>query len=134
MNDGVDNGYWGDESKSWPLLHFWSLAVEEQFYLITPLLLKGLSKIVRNKFFLLSAIFIYCLIIGVSFVLSVILTETTPMFAFYLIVCRAWELGLGAILAIVLHKSSVDRIKGFLQSCLGRSSVFEKDIFNRITL
>lgn len=45
IQDEIDDGYFNDNSQSEPLLHFWSLAVEEQFYMITPLLLILLRKI-----------------------------------------------------------------------------------------
>ena len=41
--------YWGDASKQWHFVHFWSLAVEEQFYLIMPLILYGIYKKVHKN-------------------------------------------------------------------------------------
>ena len=40
-----EKGYFGDQAQTWPLTHFWSLAVEEQFYLVTPVLLWGIYKV-----------------------------------------------------------------------------------------
>ncbi|MFC3097691.1 acyltransferase family protein [Alteraurantiacibacter palmitatis] len=89
--------YFGANVVFEPLLHTWSLAVEEQFYIIFPLLLWGLSRLPRRIW--IAAIAIICL---VSFALSVWLTSAYPTFSFYLLPSRAWELGLGALLALGL--------------------------------
>ena len=74
-----------------PLIHYWSLAVEEQFYLFWPLLLMIFRKNLRIA---ISAITI------ISFLFSVILINTSPIFAFYSLPTRAFELGIGALIAI----------------------------------
>jgi peptidoglycan/LPS O-acetylase OafA/YrhL len=77
-----------------PLLHTWSLAVEEQFYLLYPLLLLGLAKLRRPIGEL--AFLSLCLL---SFAVSVDGVAHHPQAAFYLLPSRIWELGLGAIVA-----------------------------------
>jgi len=77
-----------------PLLHTWSLAVEEQFYLLFPFFLLALKRIREN--WTAPAI---CLVGAISFGLNVYLTRTHAMAAFYLLPPRAWELLLGALLA-----------------------------------
>ena len=74
-----------------PLIHYWSLAVEEQFYLFWPLLL-----ILTKKF---RKIAVIAVTIG-SFLLSLFLVKSSPIFAFYSLPTRAFELGLGAILIL----------------------------------
>ncbi|MGY4623010.1 acyltransferase family protein [Bradyrhizobium sp. USDA 4486] len=86
--------YFDLAARSKPLLHLWSLGVEEQFYLIWPLLLGALAVTrcsSRKTVFALSAI---------SLALSIYLTRTHPAAAFYLPMTRAWELGTGACLAL----------------------------------
>lgn len=78
-----------------PFLHFWSLSVEEQYYLIFPFLLILLYKSRRE--WVGGAI---VAITVISFALCVALTLHNPVVAFYLLPTRAWELGCGAILAI----------------------------------
>jgi peptidoglycan/LPS O-acetylase OafA/YrhL len=85
-------GYWGDSANSAPLLHTWSLAVEEQFYLAFPLTLWLLSR--RTSIFAVTA----CLSL-VSFALSVYVSGAHPAATFYLLPTRAWEPLLGAVLA-----------------------------------
>lgn len=89
------NGYFGSPSASQPLLHIWSLSLEEQFYLFHPILLLLLNKLTsRYK----PATLLVC--IALSFALSVWGTINQPVAAFYLLPGRAWELLIGAFLAL----------------------------------
>ncbi len=82
-----------------PFLHYWSLSVEEQFYLIFPLVLLGMFKLFRKRLILLLAI------IGAgSFLASLWMTHSKPVWAFYLLPTRAWELLAGCVLAISASK------------------------------
>ena len=79
-----------------PLLHYWSLGVEEQFYLIWPLLLVLAARLVG-----LPGIAIAIGVIGTaSLLLSVWLTGVLQPWAFYSLPSRAWQLSLGGLLAI----------------------------------
>lgn len=98
--EGLD--YFGIDSNKKPLLHTWSLGVEEQFYLIWPLLLFWLSK-VRNSFMY----FIIGILFLTSFLYSVYETNINPKFSFYMIFSRSWELILGAIIAIYINRKSI---------------------------
>lgn len=87
-------GYFDSTANVKPLLHTWSLAVEEQFYLFFPLFLALAAKIApggRNA--MITGIVIS------SFGASLVLTHVAPSFAFYMILTRAWELGIGSLLA-----------------------------------
>ena len=81
-----------------PFLHFWSLSVEEQFYLIWPALIVLLTWRGGS-----SRRLIVALLIGVvaSFALSIWLTDTSPARAFYLLPTRVWQLGVGGLLALI---------------------------------
>jgi peptidoglycan/LPS O-acetylase OafA/YrhL len=92
----AEQGYFDTSAELKPLLHLWSLAVEEQFYLCWPLLLVGL---IRWKSGPLQAARVVCL---VSFVLCFRLTRSNQAAAFYLPVSRFWELMFGCILALEL--------------------------------
>jgi peptidoglycan/LPS O-acetylase OafA/YrhL len=90
------SGYFDPGSDTLPLLHTWSLAVEEQFYLLFPLLLVFLGRRKRRSI----AAIILCLSIG-SFELSVLGSGLNPSATYYLLPTRAWELMVGALLAAV---------------------------------
>lgn len=87
-------GYFDTDADLKPLLHLWSLGVEEQFYIFWPILLWACWK-QRLSVFKTVAI-----VTGLSFVLSVVLTVTHPSAAFYMPLSRAWELGAGSLIAI----------------------------------
>jgi len=82
--------YWDVAASAKPLLHTWSLAVEEQFYLVFPLLLFALSRLRRWKRAALAALFV------LSFAASVWAVKTAPAAAFYLAPYRFWEFLMGA--------------------------------------
>ena len=92
----LDSGYFAQGTEVKPLLHTWSLAVEEQFYLFFPFLLLGLKRLARKS--LVPEILLLC---GVSFGLSVYCSYFYPMANFYFLHTRAWELLLGAFLAAI---------------------------------
>lgn len=76
-----------------PFLHFWSLGVEEQFYLFWPLLLLLAARLRRLGPFVLC-------VFAVSLALSLLLTASDPVWAFYGLPTRAWQLALGALIAV----------------------------------
>ncbi len=81
-----------------PLVHFWSLAVEEQFYLVWPLLLWLLA---RSKLPFVRILAVAIAILGLaSLAACVVLTSTRQTFAFYWLPTRAWELLTGAGLVV----------------------------------
>jgi peptidoglycan/LPS O-acetylase OafA/YrhL len=88
-----DVGYFDNASDTKPLLHLWSLAVEEQFYIFWPLLL---ALVVRWRIRI--AWFIGAVAVA-SFVCNLALVVVAPSSAFYFPVPRFWELMAGALLA-----------------------------------
>lgn len=89
------NDYFQRDSSLLPMLMTWSLGVEEQFYLLFPFLLLAMARL--NSTYTGRVI---AFISAVSFICSVVITKINPTAAFYLLPFRAWELGLGALLAI----------------------------------
>ena len=88
-------GYFDQASKTAPLLHTWSLSVEEQFYVGLPILLWLLQR-VRPRMRLL----VLALLSIASFAWCERLVAVDARQAFYLVHCRAWELLLGSLLAL----------------------------------
>ena len=88
-------GYFDAPAETKPLLHTWSLGVEEQFYFIAPLLMLLLYRVVpkRAKLWLAVAA-------ALSLAAAVLMSYRNTIFVFYLTPFRAWELALGALLAI----------------------------------
>ncbi|MGE5282724.1 MAG: acyltransferase family protein [Chloroflexota bacterium] len=86
-----------------PVLHLWSLAIEEQFYLVWPAALLAVSRLPRRRGrsprpALAIALVVVC---AVSLLLGVRSTDAQPVSAYFSTVGRAWELGLGAALALL---------------------------------
>lgn len=104
-----ESGYFDRTSEAKPLLHLWSLGVEEQFYLIWPVL-AGIC--IRWRFSILKC----AAVIAVSTFainLLIVFSDANPASAFYLPQARFWELMVGAILA---HQSQ----SNLLQNLSGR--------------
>ncbi|WP_261455614.1 acyltransferase family protein [Serratia ficaria] len=99
-------GYFDGPAELKPLLHTWSLAVEEQFYIIFPIILFTALKFFRNRITL-----IITLIIAGSFLLSLAGLKFQPSMTFYMLPTRAWELAMGAILAVsgMEHSPSLNK-------------------------
>lgn len=99
----MEQGYFDADAKLKPLLHLWSLAVEEQFYLVAPILLVGLAWIWgRSGAGRMAAAAIVIAIGATSFVLCVWLTGVTDdrNYAFYLMPLRIWEFMAGGAIAL----------------------------------
>jgi peptidoglycan/LPS O-acetylase OafA/YrhL len=102
-------GYFTAAAETQPLLHTWSLAVEEQFYIFFPLLLFVLFRYARKHLVVILAV-----LSVVSLIASIVLTYRDQPTAFYLLPTRAWELGVGAILSIVVGRSLTHRPNGWV--------------------
>jgi peptidoglycan/LPS O-acetylase OafA/YrhL len=89
-----DVGYFDAAARSKPLLHLWSLGIEEQFYLVWPLLLLALA---RWRTALALPLIAIC---AASLIANIVIIRANPEAAFYLPFTRAWELALGALIAI----------------------------------
>jgi peptidoglycan/LPS O-acetylase OafA/YrhL len=90
------SGYFDPSAEENPLLHTWSLSVEEQFYLVVPLLLLLVFTLGRQKW--------VGILLSVGIVVSLVGAEMwlrrDPSGSFYLLPSRAWELGAGSLMAL----------------------------------
>ncbi len=123
-----DSGYFAASSETQPLLHTWSLAVEEQFYALFPLCL-----LLANRFSKGSLRITLTFLIALSFCASSVQAFLGQTGGFYLLHSRAWELLLGAVIA---GGSIPSFRKGLFSQCsavlglgmiMGAVFVFSKD-------
>jgi peptidoglycan/LPS O-acetylase OafA/YrhL len=115
--------YFGASVTSSPLLHTWSLAVEEQFYLAWPLTLLAMAWLARRVRVERARLRVHTVaaVTVASFALSVALTSARSPLGFYLAASRGWELGIGALLALTV--SSWRRLGHAGRSALGVAGV-----------
>jgi peptidoglycan/LPS O-acetylase OafA/YrhL len=91
----TEAGYFDSVADTKPFLHFWSLAIEEQFYIIWPILL-----IVFHKYYPKKIIFLISFLIVLSFCWNFYQLKQSVATAYYSPLCRAWELMVGAWLSV----------------------------------
>ena len=113
----VGTDYFSQEEGPSPLQHYWSLAVEEQFYLVWPLILLGCvwlarrrahrgggARVERRTLPKLTVFWVLVALGTASFVYGVLLTDSDPTAAYFSTPARAWELALGAVTALVARR------------------------------
>ena len=113
-------GYFSAPVEEKPLLHMWTLAVEDQFYLTWPLLLVLLAAFLPRRG-------IIAVVIGLavaSFVHAQVNVVTAPDYAFYILWPRAWELLAGCILALVAPYVSVPARMAAVAQFAGLAMIF----------
>jgi peptidoglycan/LPS O-acetylase OafA/YrhL len=103
-------GYFDSQSEHKPLLHLWSLGVEEQFYLVWPTCLVVFWKFWKRRQITIAAVASLAL---VSFLFNVFRVNAHPVSTFYLPFSRLWELLLGCLLAYI--------------------TIFQDDLFSRLS-
>ncbi|MBK8970401.1 MAG: acyltransferase [Hahellaceae bacterium] len=89
----LESGYFDSSSLTKPLLHLWSLGIEEQFYIFWPIILIALTRLH------LSLVMVASLLLLASFLPNIVLVNSDPTSTFYLPFTRFWELMAGALLA-----------------------------------
>ncbi len=95
-----------------PFQHYWSLGVEEQFYLVWPPLIIGVAWLIRRAHRRTEAraasqtpyLIVLGLVGATSFAVSLILTQTSPSWAFFSLPTRAWELAAGGLVALTVDQ------------------------------
>jgi len=125
-----EEGYFDVESEFKPLLHVWSLSLEEQFYFVWPLLLFAAFKLIKNRLF-----FVLLLLAVISVFGSSIYNSIFPQAVFYLLPFRMFEFILG-VLVIWLEKYKPP--KGILVELLFLTSlvliIYSSVCFNDVIL
>lgn len=111
-----ESGYFDSETDEKPLLHTWSLAVEEQYYLLFPIFLIFMWQFGKNRVFWM--LFFLALF---SLLISEWGWRKNPNANFYLAPSRFWEIFIGSMTALILKKNGV--VKNNLLALLGLSAI-----------
>jgi peptidoglycan/LPS O-acetylase OafA/YrhL len=117
-----ESNYFASAAEEMPLLHTWSLAVEEQYYIIIPLFLGFLWRYGRAVSFRAIVVLAIC-----SFLLTYWISEKDAVANFYLLPTRAWELLIGSICAFMLHNK--ERTPNSILAGLGLTLIILSVIF-----
>ncbi|PMP90196.1 MAG: hypothetical protein C0173_04785 [Desulfurella sp.] len=91
----LKGGYFAPDVDSLPLIHTWSLGVEEQYYLFYPAFLVIITKWLKKRYVLWVSIALV-----VSFILNIYLVKVDPEADFYLFFTRIWEFAFGGLVAL----------------------------------
>ena len=125
-------GYFDIVAARKPLLHLWSLGIEEQFYIFWPVLIVAIARLRINP---VAAIFVLSL---ASFAYGIATLKVNGNLAFYSPLSRAWEFGLGSMLAIARAGTTEggfpERPKRNGQSVFLRSTWIRNGFFRRLPL
>ncbi len=116
--------YWGNAAEYSPFLHAWSLAVEEQFYMLFPLMIYALYNF-RARWVTLG-IFSG---VAISLVMFIWGLYTHPTSTFYLLPTRAWEIGIGCLLANIAYGRSFNSPKFAYAGTIGLGIIIISYIF-----
>ncbi|MGO9384248.1 MAG: acyltransferase family protein [Mycobacterium sp.] len=107
IGEGVH--YFGGHGPPSPFQHYWSLGVEEQFYLVWPAMIIGTAWLIRRAGRRTSThatsserpyLVVLALVAAVSFAMSLVITYVMPAVAFFSLPTRAWQLALGGLVAL----------------------------------
>jgi peptidoglycan/LPS O-acetylase OafA/YrhL len=98
-HDAVD--YLNSGEAATPVQHFWSLSVEEQFYLVWPLLFLVAILVARHRRLFPVLVGLMVVLVAASLAYSVYDTRVNPSAAYFVTPTRMWELGLGGLLAML---------------------------------
>jgi peptidoglycan/LPS O-acetylase OafA/YrhL len=117
------SGYFEPSAALRPLLHTWSLAVEEQYYIFMPVAMYLIHRFAGGRWLLVLAP-----VALLSLALSIVATSTAPTANFFLLPTRAWELLLGAMLVLTpppaIKARALAEASGFLGFALIAYAVF----------
>ncbi|WP_026198470.1 acyltransferase family protein [Wenxinia marina] len=118
------SGYFAPAADELPLLHIWSLGVEEQFYIFAPVLIIGILRWAPR---LLIPFVVIATIL--SFALSVVFSSRMPDASFYLLPTRAWELAAGSLVSLAVLPRPSNRVVRELATVAGLALIVGGVVF-----
>lgn len=111
------SGYFADPLSTRPLLHTWSLAVEEQFYLFFPPILFGIFRLFKGR--IKAIIAAVTILFVLSLIANLVMIDHKPTKTFYILPTRAWELLTGSLVFLALRHVTLSRMTAEILSLLG---------------
>ncbi|WP_417494738.1 acyltransferase family protein [Maricaulis sp.] len=116
----IDTGYFADDSALHPLLHLWTLGVEEQFYLLWPLALAAVGAFRFNRVL----IGVLLLVAAASFIAAQLIAPEAPMVAYYMLPTRAGQLLAGALCYFLIRQpETIPPVPGWAREAMGWGSM-----------
>jgi peptidoglycan/LPS O-acetylase OafA/YrhL len=106
-----------------PVQHYWSLSIEEQFYLVWPLLLLVTAMAVRGRHRRLAVGLVMGLVVAASLAASVLVTASDANRAYYVTHTRVWELGIGGLLALLGSRRLLPPLAAGIAGSLGLAAI-----------
>lgn len=118
--------YLGAENAASPVQHFWSLSIEEQFYFVWPVVMIAAVTLAKRLDIPFRRVIVAALsvIFLASLTASVIVTETNREWAYFVTHTRMWELALGGLLALMIHRLNVGSLVRTGMGTVGLAAIF----------
>ncbi len=114
-----------------PVQHFWSLSVEEQFYIFWPIIVAALGYLVVRRYISAHKALLLALSVSVaaSLAWSIYMTEIDPARAYFVTATRIWELGLGGVVAVSLvGVARIGRLVSAIFAWLGLAAILASGV------